>query len=34
MPTVQELGFGLSFFVTLFSVLNPPHAVPLHLAMA
>jgi len=33
MPTVQELGFGLSFFVTLFSVLNPPHAVPLYLAM-
>ena len=33
MPTVPELGFGLSFFVTLFSVLNPPHAVPLYLAM-
>jgi multiple antibiotic resistance protein len=24
---------GLSFFVTLFSVLNPPHAVPLYLSM-
>lgn len=33
MITVPELGFGLSFFVTLFSVLNPPHAVPLYLAM-
>src|SRR5262245_62153679 len=28
-----EFGFGLSFFVTLFSVLNPPHAVPLYLSM-
>jgi multiple antibiotic resistance protein len=28
-----EFGFGLSFFVTLFSVLNPPHAVPLYLGM-
>ena len=33
MPTVPELSSGLSFFVTLFSVLNPPHAVPLYLAM-
>lgn len=33
MSIVPELGFGLSFFVTLFSVLNPPHAVPLYLAM-
>lgn len=33
MITVPELAFGLSFFVTLFSVLNPPHAVPLYLAM-
>src|SRR5689334_2907182 len=33
MPIIPELGFGLSFFVTLFSVLNPPHAVPLYLAM-
>jgi multiple antibiotic resistance protein len=28
-----EWGMGLSFFVTLFSVLNPVHAVPLYLAM-
>lgn len=27
------IGFGLSFFVTLFSVLNPAHAVPLYLSM-
>lgn len=33
MPPVSELGYGLSFFVTLFAVLNPPHAVPLFLAM-
>ena len=33
MPSIGELGFGLSFFVTLFSVLNPPHAVPLFLSM-
>ena len=33
MPSEADLGFGLSFFVTLFSVLNPPHAVPLYLAM-
>jgi phosphopantothenoylcysteine decarboxylase/phosphopantothenate--cysteine ligase len=33
MPSHADLGFGLSFFVTLFSVLNPPHAVPLYLAM-
>jgi multiple antibiotic resistance protein len=33
MITVPEFGFGLSFFVTLFSVLNPPHAVPLYLAL-
>ncbi len=33
MPNLPELSFGLSFFVTLFSVLNPPHAVPLYLAM-
>jgi multiple antibiotic resistance protein len=29
----SEWGFGLSFFVTLFAVLNPPHAVPLYLSM-
>lgn len=29
-----DWGMGLSFFVTLFSVLNPVHAVPLYLAMA
>lgn len=28
-----DWGMGLSFFVTLFSVLNPVHAVPLYLAM-
>jgi multiple antibiotic resistance protein len=28
-----DWGLGLSFFVTLFSVLNPVHAVPLYLAM-
>lgn len=28
-----DLGFALSFGVTLFSVLNPPHAVPLYLSM-
>jgi multiple antibiotic resistance protein len=33
MPSVPELSSGLSCFVTLFSVLNPPHAVPLYLAM-
>lgn len=33
MPSFADLDFGLSFFVTLFSVLNPPHAVPLYLAM-
>lgn len=33
MPNIPELSFGLSFFVTLFSVLNPPHAVPLYLSM-
>jgi len=33
MPSEADLGFGLSFFVTLFSVLNPPHAVPLYLAL-
>ena len=33
MLSNADLGFGLSFFVTLFSVLNPPHAVPLYLAM-
>jgi multiple antibiotic resistance protein len=33
MPSQADLGFGLSFLVTLFSVLNPPHAVPLYLAM-
>jgi multiple antibiotic resistance protein len=33
MIPAGEFGFGLSFFVTLFSVLNPPHAVPLYLAM-
>lgn len=33
MPSIGELGFGLSFFVTLFAVLNPPHAVPLYLSM-
>ncbi|MGD9763632.1 MAG: MarC family protein [Candidatus Binatia bacterium] len=33
MQRTTVLGFGLSFFVTLFSVLNPVHAVPLYLAM-
>lgn len=33
MPSPSDFGFGLSFFVTLFSVLNPPHAVPLYLSM-
>ena len=33
MPTIPGLAFGLIFFVTLFSVLNPPHAVPLYLSM-
>lgn len=33
MPNIPELSFGLSFFVTLFSVLNPLHAVPLYLSM-
>lgn len=33
MQGSTALGFGLSFFVTLFSVLNPVHAVPLYLAM-
>ena len=28
-----DWGMGLSFFVTLFSVLNPVHAVPLYLSM-
>jgi multiple antibiotic resistance protein len=28
-----DWGLGLSFFVTLFAVLNPVHAVPLYLAM-
>lgn len=31
---VADWTLGLSFFVTLFSVLNPVHAVPLYLAMA
>lgn len=31
--TPNDFAFTLSFFVTLFSVLNPPHAVPLFLAM-
>jgi len=31
--TPNDFEFALSFFVTLFSVLNPPHAVPLFLAM-
>ncbi len=31
--TPNDFAFTLSFFVTLFSVLNPPHAVPLLLAM-
>ena len=31
--THGDLDFSLSFFVTLFSVLNPPHAVPLYLSM-
>ncbi len=33
MQRLSALGFGLSFFVTLFSVLNPVHAVPLYIAM-
>lgn len=33
MSSIPELGFGLSFFVTLLSVLNPLHAVPLYLSM-
>ncbi|MEO8602400.1 MAG: MarC family protein [bacterium] len=33
MQPASDLGFGLSSFVTLFSVLNPLHAVPLYLAM-
>src|SRR5215510_13668539 len=28
-----DWGLGLTFFVTLFSVLNPTHAVPLYLSM-
>lgn len=31
--TPNDFAFTLSFIVTLFSVLNPPHAVPLFLAM-
>jgi multiple antibiotic resistance protein len=31
---VADWSLGLTFFVTLFSVLNPPHAVPLYLSMA
>jgi multiple antibiotic resistance protein len=33
MQRLSALGFGLGFFVTLFSVLNPVHAVPLYVAM-
>jgi multiple antibiotic resistance protein len=33
MQWLGEPGFGLSFFVTLFSVLNPAHAVPLYLSI-
>lgn len=33
MQRLSALGFGLSFFVTLFSVLNPVNAVPLYIAM-
>lgn len=33
MWSLADANFGLSFFVTLFSVLNPLHAVPLYLSM-
>lgn len=31
--TPDDFAFAISFLVTLFSVLNPPHAVPLYLGL-